>query len=64
MVDIVAGSYRTVSCTIKTKDTRGEANRTIIKSVEKKILDSCEFLNNNYNRMELVDQIFDWFKIN
>ena len=43
---------------------RGEANRTIIKSAETKILDSWEFLNNSYNKTELVDQIFDWFKIN
>ena len=57
-------SYRTVSWKNKTRDARGEANRTIIKSVETKILESREFLNNNYNKKELVEQITDWFKIN
>ena len=57
-------SYRTVSWKNKTSDARGEANRTIIKSVETKILESREFLNNNYNKKELVEQITDWFKIN
>ena len=60
----MAYSYRTVSWENKTWDARGEANRTIIKSVETKILDSREFLNNEYNKTELVDQIFHWFKIN
>ena len=55
-VDVVADSYRTVSWKSKT--------RTIIKSVETKILDSRKFLKNNSNKTELVDQIFDWFKIN
>ena len=63
-VHVVAYSYRTVSWENKTWDARGEANRTIIKSVETKILDSREFLNNEYNKTELVDQIFHWFKIN
>ena len=63
-VDVVADSYRTVSWKNKTRDARGEANRTVIKSVETKILGSLESLNNNYNKTELVDQIFDWFKIN
>ena len=60
----MADSYRTVSWKNKTRDARGEANRTIMKSVETKTLDSREFLNNNYNKTELVDQIFYWFKIN
>ena len=64
MADIVAYSYSTVSWKNKTRDARGEANRRIIKSVETKILESREFLNNNYNKKELVEQIFDWFKIN
>ena len=63
MADIVAYSYRTVSWKNKTRDARGEANRTIIKSVETKILESREFLKNNYNKKELVEQIFDWFKL-
>ena len=63
-VDIMADGYRTVSWKNKTRDARGEANRTIIKSVETKILDSREFLNNNYNKTKVFDQIFDWFKIN
>ena len=53
-VDVVADSYRTVSWKNKTRDVRGEANRTIIKSVETNIFDSREFLN-NYNKTELVD---------
>ena len=64
MADIVAYSYRTVSWKNKTRDARGEANRTIIKSVETRILESREFLNSNYKKKELVEQIFDWFKIN
>ena len=63
-VDVVADSYRTVSWKSKTRDARGKANRTIIKSVETKILDSRKFLKNNSNKTELVDQMFDWFKIN
>ena len=62
-VDVAADSYRTVYWKNKTSNPRGEANRTIMKSVETKILDSREFLNSNYNKTELVDQIFDWFKI-
>ena len=63
-VDVAADNYRTVSWKNKTRYARGEANRTIMKSVETKTLDSREFLNNNYNKTELVDQIFYWFKIN
>ena len=62
-VDVATDSYRTACWKNKTSDPRGEANRTIIKSVETIILDSRVFLNNNYNKTELVDQIFDWFKI-
>ena len=43
MVDVVADSYRTVSWKNKTRDARGDANKTIIKSVETKIYDSGEF---------------------
>ena len=39
-LDAVADSYRSVSWKNKTRDARGKANRTIIKSVETKILDS------------------------
>ena len=63
-VDVVTDSYRTVFWKNKTKDARGAVNRIIIKFAETKIIDSREFLNNNHNKTEFVDQIFDWFKIN
>ena len=55
-VDVMADNNRTVSWKNKARNVRGEATRTIIKSVETEILDSHEFLNDSYNKTQHVDQ--------
>ena len=59
----MADSYRTVSWKNKTRDARGEANRTIIKSVETKILDFREFLKTTITKRNLLTKYLTGLKL-
>ena len=60
-IDVVADSYITVSWKNKTRLEEGQQIGQL--SIETKIIDSREFLNNSCTTTELVDQIFGWFKL-
>ena len=62
-VDVVADSYRTVSWKNKTRDARGKANRTVIKSVETKILGSLESLTTTITKRNLLTKYLTGLKL-